>query len=178
MAGMLAGVECARRRRLRHPDSQAATVGQSRTRRSSLCLYPSNYETHLTSSSSLLRNASNHGSQGEKLEGVAKEAKERLDGKLRNQRKLEGKRCNSKGDVQIEVFATKKSRSFKKFSWAKFGWKASDQDECAICLEWFETGDTLVHLPCAHRFHSRCIVPWIETNAHCPCCRMSITYNA
>lgn len=77
------------------------------------------------------------------------------------------------GDLQIEVFGLKKSGS-KRFSWGKLGWKASDQDECAVCLDHFKAGQTLMHLPCAHRFHSRCLAPWLENNAHCPCCRMGV----
>lgn len=77
------------------------------------------------------------------------------------------------GELQTEVFGSKRSGS-KRFSWGKLSWKASDQVECAICLEGFKAGESLVHLPCAHRFHSRCLMPWLETNAHCPCCRMGI----
>ncbi|OVA12900.1 zinc finger protein [Macleaya cordata] len=199
MAGMLPGVECARRRRFHQggwTDSHNVAGINGRTRRSSFCLYTSNYETHLNSSSSLPRNLSNqHQSfQDEKLEGVVREAKERLDEKLRNQRKsLEPKRPSVKdsrkkseesgrvlgsvvgGDLQKEVVGFKKSNSSKRFSWVnKLGWKSSNQEECAVCLERFESGEPLVNLPCAHRFHSRCLVPWLETNAHCPCCRLGI----
>lgn len=81
-------------------------------------------------------------------------------------------------ELQREVYGSKKSTSTRtgsrRFSWAKLSWKSSDQDECAVCLERFRPGETLVHLPCAHRFHSGCMVPWLENNAHCPCCRMGI----
>ncbi|KAG8485848.1 hypothetical protein CXB51_019200 [Gossypium anomalum] len=124
--------------------------------------------------------------QDDKLGGVAREAKERLDERLRSQRKSEPKRHSNKegmkcvdgkslvqGELRTEVFGSKKSAS-KRFSWAKLNWKASDQDECAICLERFKVDESLVHPPCAHRFHSRCLVPWLENHAHCPCCRMGI----
>jgi hypothetical protein len=73
----------------------------------------------------------------------------------------------------MEVYGTKRSGS-KRFNWAKLSWKAADQDECTICLDRFKSGETLVHLPCAHRYHPRCLVPWLENNGHCPCCRMEI----
>lgn len=76
------------------------------------------------------------------------------------------------GNVQREVFSSKSSR--KRFSWSKLGWTSPEQSDCAVCLEEFETGDTLVHLPCAHRFHWNCAQPWLETSSHCPCCRMTI----
>lgn len=76
--------------------------------------------------------------------------------------------------LHTQVFGSKKSGS-KRFSWSKLSWKACEQEECAICLERFKVGATLVHLPCAHRFHARCLLPWLATNAHnCPCCRMQI----
>lgn len=77
------------------------------------------------------------------------------------------------GELHTEVFGSKK-RGSRWFSWTKLSWKASDQDDCAVCLELFKAGENLVHLPCAHKFHVRCLVPWLENNAHCPCCRMGI----
>ncbi|XP_042478142.1 probable E3 ubiquitin-protein ligase RHY1A isoform X2 [Macadamia integrifolia] len=196
MAGMLPGVECARRRRIHQGggwiDQSQSTAGNGRTRRSSFCLYRiSSHETHLTSSSSSLqRNKPNQSFQNEELGGVAREAKGRLDEKLRSQKKPETKRQSSKenggkgsgsvvlGDLPKVVFGSKKSSSTsdsaKRFSWAKLGWRASDQDGCAVCLEGFKDGETLLHLTCAHRFHSRCLVPWLESSAHCPCCRVRI----
>lgn len=75
-------------------------------------------------------------------------------------------------DLQTEVFGMKKSRSKRLISWGKLSWKSSEQDECAVCLEQYKLGDKLMHLPCAHRFHSRCLIPWLDKNQHCPCCRM------
>ncbi|XP_010265712.1 PREDICTED: probable E3 ubiquitin-protein ligase RHY1A [Nelumbo nucifera] len=193
MAGMLPGVECARRRRFHQGGSWAESqgiAGNTRTRRPSFCLYTSSHETHLVSISSKQITKSNQNLLDEKLDGVAREAKERLDERLRSQRKPETKRHNSGesfkcedngrslrsvifGDLQTLLFGSKRSSS-KKFSWAKMGWKYSKQDECTVCLEQFKSGEALVQLPCGHRFHSRCLVPWLENNAHCPCCRMGI----
>ena len=99
--------------------------------------------------------------------------------KLRNQTQesfrssaLEGTTTTSRA-LQTEVFGLKKSGS-RRFNWAKLRWKPTDQDECAICLEQFKVGETLVNLPCAHRFHTKCLTPWLETNSQCPCCRMGI----
>ncbi|KAL7190978.1 hypothetical protein ACSBR2_023114 [Camellia fascicularis] len=191
MAGMLPGVECARRRRFHQSggwaDSPNTSTGHGWTRRPSFCLYTSKHESPLSSSSSLKRNTENQAHQDEKLGEVAREAKERLNERLRAHRKSETKRNNNpeslrciegrtviSRDLQIEVFRLKKNASSRMFSCAKLGWKGTDQDECAICLEQFKSGETLVNIPCSHRFHSRCLVPWLQTNAHCPCCRMEI----
>eukprot|EP00257_Ricinus_communis_P023038 XP_015582920.1 probable E3 ubiquitin-protein ligase RHY1A [Ricinus communis] len=191
MAGMLPGVECARRRRFHQSsDSTAAAAYGGSTRRSSFCLYTGNHESSHGSTSSLQRNILSKVYEDEKLGGVARQAKERLDERLRTQRKSSSKRRSStgnlsgraegrpvgEGELQTEVYGLKKSSSSgsKLFNWAKLSWKAADQDECTICLERFKSGETLVHLPCAHKYHCRCLVPWLENNAHCPCCRMEI----
>ncbi|XP_059635250.1 probable E3 ubiquitin-protein ligase RHY1A isoform X2 [Cornus florida] len=191
MAGMLPGVESARRRRFHQSGGWPDLPSMSGTRRSSFCLYASNHESHLSSSSFQQRITINQANQDEKLGGAAREAKDRLDKRLRAaQLKPENKREISQeslmggmddgrmvvGDLQKEVFGLKKKKSSrsKRFSWAKLGRKGCDQDECVVCLEQFRAGETLLHLPCAHRFHSQCLVPWLQNNAHCPCCRMGI----
>ncbi|KAJ6833558.1 putative E3 ubiquitin-protein ligase ATL44 [Iris pallida] len=187
MAGMLPGVESARRRRMHLGGS---TNSQSTgSRRSSFCLYTTAHEPHLTTtltSFSLQRSGLSNGSHGAELGNLAREAKERLDEKLRSQRTTEIDRHSSTGsggdhggapspaitgNVQREVYSKRASR---KFSWTKLGWKALDQKDCAVCLDEFKTGDILVHLPCSHRFHWSCAMPWLESNSQCPCCRMTV----
>ncbi|KAK9102105.1 hypothetical protein Sjap_019359 [Stephania japonica] len=192
MAGMLPGVECARRRRCHQgggaTESQSLS-GHGRTRRPSFCLYTSNFDAHVNTSPSLSRNQSLF--QEEKLVGVAREAKERLDERLRNQRKStetkkqHGKKSEAKNNAGVSSDKVPNmeaktggsgSGGSKRMSWAnRLRWKVFEQDECAVCLEQFSAGEKLMELPCAHRFHSRCLVPWLESNAHCPCCRMGIS---
>lgn len=33
---------------------------------------------------------------------------------------------------------------------------------CPICLKDFDQDDVYVDLPCKHRFHSECVVPWLK----------------
>ncbi|KAI9125584.1 hypothetical protein K1719_003002 [Acacia pycnantha] len=114
------------------------------TRRSSLGLYSSNHE-FLPSSSSLQQRSAR---SDESPAGAAGEAKERLDAKLRSaQMNSANKRQNIK--------ETKKSRE--------------GRPDLHI-----EVGDTLIHLPCTHKFHCSCLEPWLQNNSYCPCCRTSI----
>ncbi|XP_057964999.1 probable E3 ubiquitin-protein ligase RHY1A [Malania oleifera] len=48
--------------------------------------------------------------------------------------------------------------------------------ECSVCLDSFGEGDELICLPCAHRFHSACLAPWLRTCGDCPYCRRVIVY--
>ena len=45
---------------------------------------------------------------------------------------------------------------------------------CAICLEDFLQGEEAREMPCKHRFHGGCILPWLELHSSCPVCRMQI----
>lgn len=176
MAGMLPGVESARWRRIHQSGgSSLPCVGGG---------------------------GGGHGYTRQKREGVdeklgtlAREAKERLDERLRASKKSVIRRNNSDvteeslrsmiigktelttRGLQTEVFGSKRggggSKS-KRLSWARLGWKPWEQEECAVCLEEFKMGENLVNLPCAHKFHSRCLVPWLDNNSHCPCCRKII----
>uniref|UniRef100_A0A2P2JHD0 RING-type E3 ubiquitin transferase n=4 Tax=Rhizophora mucronata TaxID=61149 RepID=A0A2P2JHD0_RHIMU len=179
MAGMLPGVNCAPRRRFHLSRDPPGAAVHGWTRQSSLCCYRGNQETLSMQRSMLIKPL-----EDEKLGAKAREAKERLDEKLKVQRKSETKRDSGTGgrrngngrsmaprEIQTELFGPKNSGS-KRFNWTKLNWKASEQDDCTICLERFTAGEHLVHLPCAHRFHTLCLVPWLENNAHCPCCRM------
>ncbi|GFZ12258.1 RING/U-box superfamily protein [Actinidia rufa] len=69
-------------------------------------------------------------------------------------------------NLQVEFFGTAKCSDERDTSGAL--------QECSICLEGFLEGDELMCLPCAHRFHSSCLDPWIRTCGDCPYCRSSI----
>ncbi|KAM7250564.1 hypothetical protein ACFE04_022447 [Oxalis oulophora] len=48
----------------------------------------------------------------------------------------------------------------------------SNFDECVICLEDFQDGESCRLFPvCNHIFHSDCICSWLESNLTCPICR-------
>ncbi|KAF7806483.1 putative E3 ubiquitin-protein ligase RHY1A [Senna tora] len=185
MAGMLPGVECARRRRFHVHDSPSSSSSSSitshaSTRRSSFCLYTTSHESLPSSSSLLQRSFFYQAYPDEMLGGAAREARERLDERLRAQTKSLNKRESKKEKLKCEAELKSSSSGggggSRRFKWSKMvmKWKSSEQEDCAVCLESFKEGDTLTHLPCAHRFHSTCVQPWLHNNAHCPCCRINI----
>jgi hypothetical protein len=46
---------------------------------------------------------------------------------------------------------------------------------CAICLEEFEDGETVRMLPCEHKFHDACLIPWLtERHSSCPLCKFDV----
>jgi len=163
------------------------------------------------------------------LDTNAREAKERLDQKLRGQRESLVKRNQSTGTVrpppakphphatstsgsgssnlhhsattaapaipeagatpaaswalQREVFSKPTNAGGaarrRRFGWSLLGRRRpaaaseaeAEASECAVCLEELRAGDVLVHLPCAHRFHWSCGVPWVQAASRCPVCR-------
>lgn len=42
---------------------------------------------------------------------------------------------------------------------------------CPICTEEFEFNEPAKQLPCEHRFHADCVVPWLRSHCTCPMCR-------
>ncbi|KAH7295274.1 hypothetical protein KP509_27G040900 [Ceratopteris richardii] len=49
-----------------------------------------------------------------------------------------------------------------------------EQNDCSVCLEHFKVGQVLICLPCKHRFHQECLIPWLESHGQCPYCRAKI----
>lgn len=46
---------------------------------------------------------------------------------------------------------------------------------CAICIDEFEDKEKVRVLPCGHKFHEDCLVPWLtERHASCPLCKMDV----
>lgn len=53
----------------------------------------------------------------------------------------------------------------------------SDEEACccAICLDEFENKEKVRVLPCKHRFHEACLVPWLtERHSSCPLCKYDV----
>lgn len=46
--------------------------------------------------------------------------------------------------------------------------------QCSVCLEDLEIGDEAKEIPCKHKFHCGCIIPWLELHSSCPVCRFQM----
>ncbi|CAL9196829.1 unnamed protein product [Musa hybrid cultivar] len=45
---------------------------------------------------------------------------------------------------------------------------------CSICLEDMEVGGEATEMPCKHKFHGGCILPWLKLHSSCPVCRFQM----
>ncbi|CAA7406146.1 unnamed protein product [Spirodela intermedia] len=52
--------------------------------------------------------------------------------------------------------------------------KVEENLSCSVCLEDFARGEEAKEMPCKHRFHNGCILPWLELHSSCPVCRLQI----
>ncbi|CAF1146179.1 unnamed protein product [Adineta ricciae] len=46
-----------------------------------------------------------------------------------------------------------------------------EENKCGVCLDLFETNQTLRRFPCRHVYHKECADRWLQENNVCPICR-------
>lgn len=47
-------------------------------------------------------------------------------------------------------------------------------EQCSICMDEFIVSQSVTLLPCAHRFHTNCIIEWLNNRLVCPLCNQSL----
>ncbi|KAK8515596.1 hypothetical protein V6N12_075629 [Hibiscus sabdariffa] len=52
--------------------------------------------------------------------------------------------------------------------------KIEEMLQCSVCLDDLEAGMEAKEMPCKHKFHGECILPWLELHSSCPVCRYQI----
>ncbi|KAJ8705783.1 hypothetical protein PYW08_012829 [Mythimna loreyi] len=65
--------------------------------------------------------------------------------------------------TQAELMAIKRQEAFRERSWTL--------EECSICFDVMLRNQDVTSLPCAHNFHTDCIMPWLQEKQTCPNCR-------
>ena len=45
---------------------------------------------------------------------------------------------------------------------------------CAVCMDVMKGGERVLVLPCLHRYHTACILPWLRSTGRCSICRHSL----
>ena len=54
------------------------------------------------------------------------------------------------------------------------GGSADEPPHCAVCLCDAEEGEEIKTLPCAHRFHAKCVDRWLRGHRSCPMCKSDV----
>ena len=161
-----------------------------------MCLYAGGHDHALLGSSACKQRSACEEQQPGwwTLDSNVREAKERLDQKLRSQResavvvvkrhnKAQVAGTSSDGGEQStattaapqwEVYTRKEGR--RRMWFRRLGRRPTpeEEEECAVCLEELRAGEAVAHLPCTHRFHWGCAVPWVQTASRCPVCRAAV----
>ncbi|RHY29620.1 hypothetical protein DYB37_011907 [Aphanomyces astaci] len=52
--------------------------------------------------------------------------------------------------------------------------EVDNKHDCAVCKDVYELKEEALRLPCAHDFHSDCILPWLKQHNSCPVCRFEL----
>ncbi|XXG68008.1 hypothetical protein AAC387_Pa06g1211 [Persea americana] len=99
-------------------------------------------------------------------------ARMRLEQKLRgsDSSRWSKKQSSKGGGSKIAAAAVVKETGGKMVSVETGCW----DDVCAVCLDEFQVQQPVMNLPCSHRYHSGCLLPWLNVHSHCPYCRTHV----
>ncbi|KAF8388103.1 hypothetical protein HHK36_026769 [Tetracentron sinense] len=157
MAGMLPGVELARRRRTHHHHHLHLVDRSCSSREPPL-------RERLEPSST--------------MDEAALKARTRLEEKLGGFRSRLSTRQANEGRDSYHVACKKETPSSSAI--LEKGWctqldrSNSKREVCAICLDGYEAQQKVMNLPCSHKYHSECLLPWLSAHSHCPYCRTHV----
>ncbi|KAI4975022.1 hypothetical protein ZWY2020_048629 [Hordeum vulgare] len=54
------------------------------------------------------------------------------------------------------------------------GGEEGEGEECSVCKDRVVAGERVKMMPCSHRYHEDCILPWLEVRNSCPLCRFEL----
>lgn len=169
MAGILPGVEMHRRIRAgaQRPRDDSSIVSAHRHHR----LYRSWGE--LPQPAVVVEERSDVG-----LEEGAARARRRLEEKLRYCRHSRPNQVRANEARVAQEIPKMKDCSSHLVSKIIHGkpWKSNSNKPkegiCAVCWEYFGAGQQVMEFNCTHKFHSKCLLPWLASQRSCPTCRI------
>ena len=48
------------------------------------------------------------------------------------------------------------------------------EESCSVCRDGYAISQEVIELPCNHKFHKTCLLPWLANHTTCPICRFNI----
>ncbi|KAL8141523.1 hypothetical protein V2J09_014555 [Rumex salicifolius] len=82
-----------------------------------------------------------------------------------------GTECKGLSQSDLNSLPTFKFKS-------RFLIKKSKSGDCPICISEYRHNQYLTTLPCAHRYHTKCINRWLSENKNCPICQMEVNLSS
>ncbi|KAL9671523.1 hypothetical protein QQ045_009092 [Rhodiola kirilowii] len=105
------------------------------------------------------------------LDPVIFEARNRLEKRLGRYVKP---RVGSNGDIINKIWDTNWRKGLVKNGIFRRLWRFRSKENrhvCAICLDICYGDGEIMALKCSHKYHSKCLLPWLEAHSSCPYCR-------
>ena len=93
--------------------------------------------------------------------------------RLSNPEKRDGRDCCTHATRSTAKISTSLNTDIKRRPWPFQSKSSKSYKEvvCAVCLEEFGAEQEVMDLSCSHKYHSKCLVPWLASHPHCPYCR-------
>ncbi|CAL4976833.1 unnamed protein product [Urochloa decumbens] len=80
----------------------------------------------------------------------------------------------TEGDASRQGTPPAKKEAVEALPTVEIAGSGNDGDSCPVCLEDYAPGEHAREMPCRHKFHANCIVPWLEMHSSCPVCRFEL----
>lgn len=77
-------------------------------------------------------------------------------------------------DKEIKKYIKNNKKIYKNKNHFQMREHKSETEICIICRNEIKEDERINEFKCKHKFHTECIMKWLEEKLSCPCCRKKI----